>query len=450
MRGIWRGLGLLLVVPWLAGCMSGPQVRLDTGQGAPIIYTPPADQPPPVEIRQEELVPALTDLVLHLPLRVEAPGWEGRIRLASWDAGSRDTAQRLLERQCAPSEPPDGCLVLPENAPPPETLARMRLALSFAMDTVWEGAAVPISEYLDPLAFKLMVYTAMTTYLLMLMFPVPEPVTKGLAAALTLYLVVYLGLGPVRAMAEAGWRLLEDSKRATTAGELKEAGHRFGRVLGDNGMRVLLLLVTAALGGKESFLGKGPRLPGFAQAAMTSPMRMGVQLEAAGQVGSVALGVKDLTMVLAPTAVAATAMGPGGGAAPKKGSLTGQPKQPGPKADKETTRGLKRENESARVLAENGYDVEQGPPPKSNLKEPDYKINGKYADCYAPSTSNPRSISHNIAEKVNKGQADRIILNLDDSQVELVALKKQLLENPIADLKEIIIVKDGKIILFYP
>jgi len=28
MRGTWRGLGLLLVVPWLAACVSGPPVRL--------------------------------------------------------------------------------------------------------------------------------------------------------------------------------------------------------------------------------------------------------------------------------------------------------------------------------------------------------------------------------------------------------------------------------------
>ena len=451
MRRTWSGLGLLLVVPWLASCVSVPRVHLDTGQGAPIVYRPPADQPPPVEIRQEELVSALTDLVLYLPLRVEAPGWEGRIRLASWDAGSRDTVPRIPPSLCAPSEPPDGCLVLPENAPPPETLARMRLALSFAMDTVWEGAAVPISEYLDPLAFKIMVYTAMSTYLLLLMFPVPEPVTKGLAAVLTMYLVVYLGLGPVRAMADAGWRLLEDSKRATTAEELKEAGHRFGRVLGDNGMRVLLLLATAALGGKESFLGKGPGLPGFARAAMTSPMRTGVRLEAAGQVGSVALGVKELTVVLAPTAVAAVAMGPGDGAAPRKGSLTGRP-TPLRANDKDgdNLRAIERENESARILAENGYDVEQNPVTRLNRKNPDYKLDGEYADCYAPNTDNPVNIVDRIAGKVNKEQASRIVLNLDDSRVELDALKKQLLENPIAKLKDIIVIRDKKIILFYP
>ncbi|QRN97376.1 hypothetical protein JRI60_52005 [Archangium violaceum] len=448
MRGSWSGLGLLLVVPWLASCASGPEIRLHIGQGTPIVYSPPTAQPPPVQIRQEEFVSSLVDLLLHMPLTVDMPRWEGRIQHASWEGGSRDPAQGMMERQCAPSEPPDGCLVLPKDAPPPETLARMRLALSFAMDTVWEGAAVPISEYLDPLAFKIMVCTAMSTYLLTLM--IPEPVTKGLAAILTLYLVAYLGLGPVWSMVEASWKLLEETKRATTTEEMKEAGHRFGRVLGDSGMRVLLLLATAALSGETNFVGKGPKLPGFGRAALASPARTGVMLEAAGQVRSVALGVKQLTVVLPPTAMAATAMGPGSGAPPKKGSLTGQAKQPRPNDDKESTRGRERENESARLLAENGYDVEQNPPAKTNGKNPDYKINGQYADCYAPSTNNPRNIRDTIARKVNQQQADRIVLNLEDSRVTLEALKKQLLDNPIADLKELIAIRDGQLILLHP
>jgi len=448
MRGTWRGLGLLLVVPWLAACVSGPPVRLETGQGANIVYRPPADEPPPVRVSQEEFVSALTDLMLLTPLSLEIPERRGRVVRTSWSANMGDPVQAWMERQCEPSEPPDGCLVLPSNAPPPETLARLRLALSFAMDTVWEGAAVPVSEYMDPLAFKVMVYTALCTYLVLLLVPVPEPVTKGVAALLTLYLVVYLGLGPMRELVRAGDRLLEESERATTTGELRAAGQRFGRVLGDSGMRVLLLMATAALGGKGSMVGKGPKLPGFGKAALLSPVRTGVRLEAAGQVGSVVLGAEELVVVLAPTAVAANALGPGGGAPPpKKGRLTGQPNKPSANdKDPENLRSAQRENESARILAENGYDVEQRPAPinRINRKKPDYKINGEYADCYAPSTDNARNIRDAIAKKVNEGQADRIVLNLEDSPVTPETIKKLLLENPIADLKELLIIKNGK------
>ncbi len=451
MHGTWRGLGVLLVVPWLAACVSGPPVRLETGQGAPIVYRPPADEPPPVRVSQEEFVSALTDLMLLTPLSLELPERRGRVVRASWSASMGDPAQAWMERQCAPSEPPDGCLVLPSNAPPPETLARLRLALSFALDTVWEGAAVPVSEYMDPLAFKVMVYTALCTYLVLLLVPVPEPVTKGVAAVLTLYLVAYLGLGPMRELVRAGDRLLEESERATT-GELRAAGQRFGRVLGDSGMRVLLLMATAALGGKGSMVGKGPKLPGFGKAALLSPVRTGVRLEAAGQVGSVVLGAEELVVVLAPTAVAANALGPGGGAPPpKKGSLTGRSSQAGPDADEATKKGIERENESAQLLAKNGYDVEQNPPRRSNGKAPDYRINGVYYDCMAPSTPNARNIASRIKrEKIDPEQADRVVLNLDDTSVTVDAMRKQLSDWPIPGLKELIAIKDGKIILLFP
>jgi hypothetical protein len=211
-------------------------------------------------------------------------------------------------------------------------------------------------------------------------------------------------------------------------------------------------MATAALGGQGSLVGKGPKLPGFGKAALLSPVRTGIRLEAAGQVGTVVLGAEELVVGLAPTAVAANAMGPGGGAPlPKKGRLTGQPNKPRPNdKDPENLRAAQRENESARILAENGYDVEQRPLPNRYGKKPDYKLNGEYADCYAPSNNDPRSILDRVARKVNEKQAERIILNLDDSQVELGALKEHLRENPIADLKEVIIIRGGKVILFHP
>ncbi|MCY1074440.1 SitA5 family polymorphic toxin [Archangium lansingense] len=329
MRNGWRGLGLLLLVPWLAGCVSGPRVRLETGEGPPIVHVSPATEPPPVQVGMEELVGALTELVLHMPLKLSLPRRAGRVVLASW-GGEEEGVQQRLRGQCAPSEPEDGCLVLPGNAPPPETLARLRLALSFAMDSIWEGAAVPLSEYVDPLAFKVMVYTALSTYLLTLMLP--DPVTKGLAAVLTVYLVAYLGLGPVWSMVEAGWVLLEEAGRARTVEEVRGAGQRFGRVLGDNGMRVFLLLATAAIGGQTRFVGRGPKLPGFRQAALASPVRTRVSLEAAGQVRTVVLGARELVVGLAPTAVASQAMGPGGSLPPDQklqanDSLDAQPPQ---------------------------------------------------------------------------------------------------------------------------
>jgi len=157
-------------------------------------------------------------------------------------------------------------------------------------------------------------------------------------------------------------------------------------------------------------------------------------------------------VVLAPTAVAANAMGPGGGEPPpKKGSLTGRPSQAGQDADEATKKGIERENESAQLLAKNGYDVEQNPPRRSNGKAPDYRINGMYYDCMAPSTPSVRNIASRIKrEKIDSGQVDRVVLNLDDTSVTVEAMRKQLLDWPISGLKELIAIKDGKAILLFP
>jgi hypothetical protein len=82
---------------------------------------------------------------------------------------------------------------------------------------------------------------------------------------------------------------------------------------GASGMRVFLLLATAAIGGQTHFVGRGPGLPGFRQAALASAARTWVRLEAAGQVRTVVLGARELVVGLAPTAVASSALGPGGG-----------------------------------------------------------------------------------------------------------------------------------------
>lgn len=117
--------------------------------------------------------------------------------------------------------------------------------------------------------------------------------------------------------------------------------------------------------------------------------------------------------------------------------------------DPNNIRALTRENESAVTLANTGYKVEQNPNVEG-LKNPDYKIEGKIADCYAPSTPNARNIASYIQDKVEADQADRIILNLDDSNVKLNDLKQQLTNYPVSGLKEIIVLKNGEVTPFFP
>jgi hypothetical protein len=162
---------------------------------------------------------------------------------------------------------------------------------------------------LNPAAFKAMVTSAALTALLTM--TLPEPVTKVVAVALTAAMVAYLGVMPVWEMGRGFVRLWEESGKATSVIGLQGIGHRFGKVLGTNGTRVLVLIVTAALGGKSALASQGPKLPGFSQAAFRAQAEGGFQLEAAlnGGVGSIAMPAEGvLNVTLAPGAVAAVAM----------------------------------------------------------------------------------------------------------------------------------------------
>lgn len=119
--------------------------------------------------------------------------------------------------------------------------------------------------------------------------------------------------------------------------------------------------------------------------------------------------------------------------------------------DDATKRSLQRENESAQTLAKAGYQVEQNPKIPGD-KNPDYRIEGRIFDNYAPGeTTKPRNIASEIQKKVDRGQTDRVILNLTDSLVDLDAMRAQLHDWPIAGLKEIIVIdKAGNVLHFYP
>jgi hypothetical protein len=102
------------------------------------------------------------------------------------------------------------------------------------------------------------------------------------------------------------------------------------------------------------------------------------------------------------------------------------------------------------MLALAGYDVEQQPM-VAGRKRPDYRIEGRTFDCYAPSSDRARNIAANIERaKVMPGQADRIVLNLDDSAVSLEALRIQLTHFPIAGLQEVIVVRGRSVVPFFP
>lgn len=120
--------------------------------------------------------------------------------------------------------------------------------------------------------------------------------------------------------------------------------------------------------------------------------------------------------------------------------------------DEATRRSLTRENEAAETLAKNGYIIEQNPVIEGTTRNPDYLIEGEIFDCYSPAENTKvRNVASTIEEKVlQKGQAERVVLNLDDWKGNVDELVKQLNDYPIEGLKEVIIVYDGTVQSIYP
>jgi len=311
MSRVLAGVGVGFAV-WVTGCATARQVMPEAERSAPRVAAPVASAP--VEVSEAAFRRAVAGLVLDMKWDVARgpTGGEGR---RAWLASARGVvdegpgkAAPSTLRLCEPTSTEE----CPSLEAPGLTRRRVK-ALSFALDTVWEGVEEAVGEVMNPVVLRTMVVSLIGTSLVMLV--APEPVTKFAALALTACLVAYLGTGPVWNLGRAFLRLMEESEHAVSDGALKAAGHRFGRVLGDNGARVLVVVALTALGGKTAMGARGPRMPGFAQAAVRAQGEAGFPLAGAmaGEVTSIALPAEGvLNVVLAPTVVAAVAMGPGG------------------------------------------------------------------------------------------------------------------------------------------
>lgn len=117
-------------------------------------------------------------------------------------------------------------------------------------------------------------------------------------------------------------------------------------------------------------------------------------------------------------------------------------------------RSIRRQNESADKLAEEGYDIEMLPENTNgngygvkSSSSPDYVIDGKVYDCYAPTTKSTNSIKKVIKVKT-VDQAENIVLNLDDTLLNSEEVIKKVLtegnlKNDLKKLKKIIIIENG-------
>ncbi len=129
----------------------------------------------------------------------------------------------------------------------------------------------------------------------------------------------------------------------------------------------------------------------------------------------------------------------GNAIAKSEGALTGNPTKYDTKMTQENIRSLNRENESAQILSQSGFHVEQNPYVAGN-KNPDYRINGEVFDNYAPKSNSVRNIYSEVKRKVTTGQTTNVIINMSDTKVSLPTLQNQFTQWPIMGLDKVIVI----------
>jgi hypothetical protein len=315
-----------------------PVVRLDTGQGQPLIHIPRMGEPKPVELEEEEFIKAIVKEARRMrpslnPERAaramfEVPprsGWyrytqrEGVVPLdapppaSKWAEAAARVTQEYLQF-CEALGKPGDCRKALMNNPVLTGDGRYALAMSFAIEEIIPEMMQSFKDMADPEAIKASLYWTMAIYAAMWL--APEPVfSKGLATVVTASFVCYIGVDTFWTLIQGFRRMVEELDHATSFAAIREAGRKYGKVMGKNAARAFALLLMAAIGQTAaSFSAKVPTLPGSAQASAAGAARVGIRLTQVAQAEAVTVTADAVTIALAPNAVAMTAQSLSGAA----------------------------------------------------------------------------------------------------------------------------------------
>ncbi|WNG61869.1 hypothetical protein F0U59_49540 [Archangium gephyra] len=327
-------LAALLWVPLIGCSTTARTVLLDTGEGRPLVHVPLADTEP-VELNKGEFQAAVVELARSA--RIPAQPQEAARRLFEMDARSASYTYEHHNRRVIPLGPGEhleeephaaevelthsylrwcertgrtgDCLCLLTESPRVNGDGRFALALALAKGAVLDEMLEAFKDMADPHAMVAAVLWTWTTYMVLLSMP-DVTVSKGLAAVMTATLISYVGVDTFWGLIVGFKHLMDEADRATTFIELRDAGERYGKVMGRNAARAFAMLATAALGNTAAGLAtKVPTLPGSAPAAAVATKQGGFWLPAVAEVRTVAVTAETLSLSLAPGATAMAAQG---------------------------------------------------------------------------------------------------------------------------------------------
>jgi hypothetical protein len=339
---------VLLLVAALVGCSTTKKVvRLDTGQGEPIVHVPRSEVGP-VGVDEEQFKRAIAEHSPFVPA-VERPleharqlfgvpersGWfryEGRSRrLIPSEPGSHKNLRLLPEDEelkrsyllwCERTWGGGDCLRLLVDKPFLDGDAKYALAMAIAQSKVLGAMKEELARLVSPQAVMATVVGGLTMYAILL--ALPEPVSKGVAALMTLGAMAYLGWDTVWRLIDGWLVLMKEVDKATTFDAIYASGEKFGDTMGEKAARAFVMLATVAVGNTASGMAATlPRLPGAGQAAVVAEAQLNIRFTAPAlaQVESVALSSEGVTIALAPNAVAMTARAVGSAGASPKGDF---------------------------------------------------------------------------------------------------------------------------------
>ncbi len=328
-----RGAYLLMLVLLAAACATdsgstrdadgsdtGSRIALVAEDAVPMVVRSRV-RTEPVEVTQSQYEAAMVRLSLELRDKLPAR-LQKRVDIVYWGSPKQPDERAELVREyyqwCEQRGTPGDCLNLLQDGPYLTEEDKRALAFALATQGVWDGTAAVIDEVIDPVQLQIALLSTITMTFALL--AIPEPISKVIVIVMTATLVGYVGWDTLVGLIDGWRRLTEDCKRARTFAELREAGERYGRVMGEKVTRVLILAATAALasGGGKSINGG---LPGLPQASRFATAE-GYALRVVGQTRSLKVTGRILTVTMEANALfmANQGMSNGGGSGSRPSS----------------------------------------------------------------------------------------------------------------------------------
>lgn len=176
---------------------------------------------------------------------------------------------------------------------------RYKIAFDIALTATWSGFAAELRGMVDPVTVKAVLLTAMVIY--MATIALPELTTKVVAAGITAVLTAYMGAQAVYELVFGWIEMIREANAATTFGQLRAAGERYGQRIGIQAARILVMVITVAIA-EGGLVARALGLPKAAQASVALKAETGgrLGLGAVTQVSGAVVAEGGVTLVLAP------------------------------------------------------------------------------------------------------------------------------------------------------